>query len=734
MNWQRNMKAKISKINRKEMKLLMFVIKRNGSIEEFDKEKIRVAIRKALVETKECKNSQIVALSRLVADDVCEEIDDEYIGIEDIQDLVEFKLMERGLKNTAKAYILYRAERNRIRNQHPLDKSVLGLIDYSNKEVLTENSNKQGQIVSTQRDLIAGEISKYIAKTQMIPQDIVKAHDEGVIHIHDLDYYVQSISNCELVPLDKMFKEGTVINKKLIRTPKSLRTASTLATQIATQISSFTYGGQTMSLSHLAPYVRVSEKKIRKELLEEMNLIHKVLSDDEINKIVEKRLKKEIKDSVQTFNYQISTMNSTNGQSPFISLCMYLDENPEYKKETAMLIEEFLNQRIEGMENEFGVKSTPTFPKLLFFLDEDNMYPNSEYYYLKQLAIKSTSLRMAPDYISVKKMKEKYGYAFPCMGCRSFLSPIFDEKGKPFFYGRGNVGVQTINLPYIAILSNGDIDKFWKILDEKLDLCKRMGILRYDKFKGVKANVAPILWQHGVFARLNPEDEVLPIIKKNFTVSLGYSGIYETVKYLTGKPHTTKEGYELAMQIMEHLEDKTKEWKKETGLLFALYGSPQESTGGLFANKIKKQFGEIKDITDKGFITNSYHVDVREEIDAFSKLELEGTLQDHSLGGVVSYVETYNMSKNLKALEQLINFMYIHNIYAEINFESDVCGKCHYNGVMEYDLDNDIWVCPQCHNDDQSKLSVVRRTCGYLGENQWTKGRVLDILNRVKHL
>jgi ribonucleoside-triphosphate reductase len=728
------MKAKINKISRKEMKLSMFVIKRNGSIEEFDKEKIEVAIRKALVETKECKNSQIVALSKLVADDVCEEIDDEYIGIEDIQDLVEFKLMERGLKNTAKAYILYRAERNRIRNQHPLDKSVLGLIDYSNKEVLTENSNKQGQIVSTQRDLIAGEISKYIAKTQMIPQDIVKAHDEGVIHIHDLDYYVQNISNCELVPLDKMFEEGTVINKKLIRTPKSLRTASTLATQIATQISSFTYGGQTMSLSHLAPYVRVSEKKIKEELLEEMNLIHKVLSDDEINKIVEKRLKKEIKDSVQTFNYQISTMNSTNGQSPFISLCMYLDENPEYKKETAMLIEEFLNQRIEGMENEFGVKSTPTFPKLLFFLDEDNMYPTSEYYYLKQLAIKSTSLRMAPDYISVKKMKEKYGYAFPCMGCRSFLSPIFDEKGKPFFYGRGNVGVQTINLPYIAILSNGDIDEFWKILDEKLDLCKRMGILRYDKFKGVKASVAPILWQHGVFARLNPEDEVLPTIKKNFTVSLGYSGIYETVKYLTGESHTTYKGYVLALEIMKHLENKVKEWKEETGLLFALYGSPQESTGGLFANKIKQQFGEIKDITDKGFITNSYHVDVREEIDAFSKLELEGTLQDHSLGGVVSYVETYNMSKNPKALEQLVDFMYLHNIYAEVNFESDVCGECHYRGVMEYDLDNDIWVCPQCHNSNQNKLSVVRRTCGYLGENQWTKGRVLDILNRVKHL
>lgn len=412
MNWWRNMKAKIS---RKEMKLSMFVIKRNGSIEEFDKEKIRVAIRKALVETKECEGSQVVAISELVTSDVCEEIDEEYIDIEDIQDLVEFKLMERGLKNTAKAYILYRAERNRIRNQHPLDKSVLGLIDYTNKEVLTENSNKQGQIVSTQRDLIAGEISKYIAKTQMIPQDIVKAHDEGIIHIHDLDYYIQSISNCELVPLDKMFEQGTVINKKLIRTPKSLRTASTLATQIATQISSFTYGGQTMSLSHLAPYVRVSENKIRQEVVEEMALVGVHLKKEELETLVEKRLKKEIKDSVQTFNYQISTMNSTNGQSPFISLCMYLDENPEYKKETAMLIEEFLNQRIEGMENEFGVKSTPTFPKLLFFLDEDNMYPDSEYYYLKQLAIKSTSLRMAPDYISVKKMKEKYGYAFPCI-------------------------------------------------------------------------------------------------------------------------------------------------------------------------------------------------------------------------------------------------------------------------------------------------------------------------------
>ncbi|WP_312286710.1 anaerobic ribonucleoside-triphosphate reductase [Terrisporobacter sp.] len=707
----------------------MIVIKRNGNVTNFDKDKITSAIRKAMVEC----NEDVINAEK-ITNEVVKRLDSEYINIEDIQDEVENCLMKMGFNDVAKSYILYRNERTRKRTEHPLDESIIGLIDMTNKEVLTENSNKQSQLASTQRDLIAGEVSKYISKDRYIPKDIIDAHDKGLIHIHDLDYWLQPITNCELVPLDDIFENGTVINKKLIRKPKSLRTAVTLATQIAAQISSFTYGGQTMSISHLAPYVRISREKIRKQLTNESKVNNIYYTEKQLENIIDSRLKDEIKDSVQTFNYQLSTLNSTNGQSPFLSLAMYISENPEYEKETAMLIEEFLKQRIDGMENEFGVKSTQTFPKLLFFLDDNNMYPTSEYYYLKELAVKSTSLRMNPDYISVKTMKDIHGYAFPCMGCRAFLSPWFDENGDAEFYGRGNVGACTINLPYVALLSKGNEEEFWKILDDKLDLCKRVGILRFDKLKGVKAEVAPLLWQHGVFSRLNSNDEILPLIKKKFTVSLGYSGLYETVKYIKGVSHTTEEGYEFAYRLMKHLQDTTKKWKSETGLLFALYGTPQESTGGVFNDKLKKEFGEIKDITSKGFITNSYHVDVREEIDAFSKLALEGKLQEQSLGGCVSYVETYNLSKNIKSLEQLIDFMYEHNIYAEINFESDTCGECGFSGVMEYDLDKDIWICPQCGNNDQHKLSVVRRTCGYLGENTWTKGRVLDILNRVKHL
>lgn len=687
----------------------MIVIKRNGNVTNFDKDKITSAIRKAMVECHED-----ITNAEKVTDEVVRRLDGEYINIEDIQDEVENCLMKMGFNDVAKSYILYRNERTRKRNEHPLDESILGLINMTNTEVLTENSNKQSQLASTQRDLIAGEVSKYISKDRYIPKDIIDAHDKGIIHIHDLDYFLQPITNCELVPLDDMFENGTVINKKLIRKPRSLRTAVTLATQIAAQISSFTYGGQTMSISHLAPYVRISKEKIREQVINEGKLNNMFYTEKQLKNIVDSRLKDEIKDSVQTFNYQLSTLNSTNGQSPFLSLAMYISENPEYETETAMLIEEFLKQRIDGMENEFGVKSTQTFPKLLFFLDDNNMYPTSKYYYLKELAVKSTSLRMNPDYISVKTMKNIHGYAFPCMGCRAFLSPWFDENGNAEFYGRGNVGACTINLPYIALLSKGNEEEFWKILDDKLDLCKRVGILRFDKLKGVKAEVAPILWQHGVFSRLNSDDEILPLIKKKFTVSLGYSGLYETVKYIKGVSHTTEEGYEFAYKLMKYLQDTTKKWKAETGLLFALYGTPQESTGGVFNDKLKKEFGEIKDITSKGFITNSYHVDVREEIDAFSKLALEGKLQEQSLGGCVSYVETYNLSKNIKSLEQLIDFMYEHNIYAEINFESDTCGKCGFSGVMEYDLDKDIWICPQCGNDDQHKLSVVRRTCGLI--------------------
>lgn len=710
----------------------MIVKKRNGNMVAFDKNKIIVAIQKAMLEVN-INTDRAYDITEKVLDKIS---DKNEISIEEIQDVIEETLIEKNYPTVAKAYILYREERKRKREfkEHPLDESIIELLNLTNEEIMTENSNKNAILVSTQRDLIAGEISKHIAKTKLIPKDIVEAHDRGIIHIHDLDYYIQPITNCELVPLDKIFKEGTVINKKLIRTPKSLRTASTLATQIATKISGYTYGGQTMSLSHLAPYVRVSENKIRNELKEELNSINKKITHEEFESIVQSRLKKEIKDSVQTFNYQISTMNSTNGQSPFISLCMYINENPEYKKETAMLIEEFLNQRLEGMENEFGVKSTPTFPKLLFFLDEDNMYPTSEYYYLKQLAVKCTSVRMNPDYISAKKMKELYGFIFPCMGCRSFLTPMVDEKGEGLFYSRGNVGVQSINLPFVALISKRDNRDFYEVLDEYLELCKRMGILRFEKLKGVKAKVAPLLWQHGVFSRLEPEEEILPVIKEKFTVSLGYSGLYETTKIITGQTHTTDEGFKFAKELMRYLNSICKKWKEETGLSFSLYGTPQESTGGVFCDKIKKEFGEIKDITDKGFITNSYHVDVREEIDAFSKLLLEGELQRESLGGCVSYIETYNMNKNLKALEQVVDYIYEHDTYAEINFESDVCGKCGYNGVMEYNLNESKWVCPQCGNDDQNKLSVVRRTCGYLGENLWSKGRVLDILNRVKHI
>lgn len=716
----------------------MYIIKRDGNIENFNKEKIVDAVRKALVETKECDTKSINHIAYEVANDVSNEIFDlyeEYIEIETIQDMVEFALMDKDLKNTAKAYILYRNERNRIRKEHPLDESILGLLNLTNKDVLNENSNKQSQLASTQRDLIAGEVSKYISRKKLIPKDIIEAHDKGLIHLHDLDYFLQPITNCELIPLDDMFKNGTVINKKMIETPKSLRTASTLATQIAQQVSSFTYGGQTMSLSHLAPYVRVSKNKIEQQVINEGKDIGIEYTKEEIDSIVNKRLKQEIKDSVQTFNYQLSTLNSTNGQSPFLSLAMYISEDPEYEEETAMLIEEFLNQRIDGMKNEFGVKSTQTFPKLLFFLDENNMHPDSKYYYLKELAVKSTSLRMNPDFISVKRMKELYnGNAFPCMGCRSFLAPYYNKDGKVQFYGRGNVGVVTLNLPFIALLSDGDEEKFWKVLNEKLELCKRACLLRFDKLKGVKASVAPILWQHGVFARLNPDDEILPIIKEKFSVSLGYSGLYETVKYIKGVSHTTEEGFDFGFKLMKHLQDTVLKWKKETGLGFGLYGTPQESTGGVFSNKIKKEFGEIKDVTDKGFITNSYHVDVREKIDAFSKLKLEGKLQEESLGGCVSYIETCNMNKNLKALEQVVDFIYENTTYAEINFESDVCGICKYAGTMEYDIETDKWICPQCGNDDQNKLSVVRRTCGYLGENVWSKGRILDILNRVKHL
>ena len=711
----------------------MLVVKRDGRLKEFNINRVLEAVGKAFGQVYKGLDIPLEYYK------ICEDLDSyfndmvkhgvEKMDVEEIQDVVVLILSKHD-NAVCDAYKKYRENRFMERDyRNDLLDSVSRIIDSTNKEVLTENSNKQGQLASTQRDLIAGEVSKAMAR-RSIPKHIIAAHDAGLIKIHDLDYYINGIYNCELVNLEDMLQNGTVINKKMIEKPKSLRTAMTLATQIAAQVASSTYGGQTITLSHLAPFVRISEEKIRSKY--EARGLDAYL----VEKFTEQDLREEIKDSVQTFNYQISTIMTTNGQAPFISVTMYISENPEYEKETAMLIEEFLKQRIAGIKNEYGVIATQTFPKLLYFLDENNTYEGSKYFYLTELAVKSTALRMNPDYISVKKMKEIIGHAFPPMGCRAFLSPFQDKDGNFIFYGRGNLGAQTINLPYVALQSNGNIDEFWGNLDNALEIAREMCELRYEKLRGIKASIAPILWQHGAIARLEPNDDILKAVdERGFTVTIGYSGLYETVKVLTGESHTEGEGLVLGEKIMKYLKDKLSEFKvKQPHLRFALYGTPQESTTGWFNDRLKAKFGEIKDITDKGWITNSYHVDIRENIDAFSKLSIESKLQSYSTGGAVSYIETVNMNKNYPALTKLVQYMYETIIYSEINFESDVCGKCKYTGVMDNDPDTLDWVCPQCGNRDQKSLSVVRRTCGYLGETEWTDGRKLDILNRVKHL
>ena len=712
------------------------IIKRDGRTKQFDAQRIRGAIDSAAKDyygANYCFVDQ--SLINLCVRNIVSRIDildTDSIPVETIQDIVvdELRSFDVGLSD---CYNYYREQRNIYRNsKNELVDAVSGLLDFTNQEVLTENANKQAQLVSTQRDLMAGEVSKYISKTKLIPQHLIKAHENGEIKIHDLDYYLNSTYNCELINLDDMLQNGTVINKKQIEKPKSLRTAMTIVTQIAAQVASCTYGGQTVTLSHIAPFVRISKEKITKKY-KAMGL---PISKEHLDILIEKELQDEIKDSVQTFNYQVSTLMTTNGQSPFISVCMYISEDPEYEKETVMLIEEFLNQRIAGMKNEYGVVATQTFPKLLYFLDENNTYPGSEYYWLTELAAKSTALRMNPDIVSVKKMKEIHGYAFPPMGCRAFLSVFKDKDDKPIFYGRGNLGVCSVNLPYAALESGGDVRKFFDILGQKLELARQVCELRYEKLRGVKASIAPILWQHGAIARLNPDDDILKAIdERGFTVTIGYSGLYETVKYLTGKSHTTKEGFELAEFIMRYLRDSLANFKiYQPHLRFALYGTPQESTTGWFSEKLKAKFGVIEDITDKGWITNSYHIDIREEIDAFEKLNIESKLQNFSTGGAVSYIETNPMHDNVAAVLKLYEHMYETIIYSEINFESDVCGVCKHTGIMDNDPETLDWVCPVCGNRDQTKLSVVRRTCGYLGETTWTTGRKLDIINRVKHL
>ena len=711
------------------------IMKRDGRTKLYDQRRIINAIHAAYLEYCAAKDEYVQVdmgscLSSIFTR--IDNLDEDPINVETIQDIVVEELYKTNYE-LAECYNDYRIKRSVYRNsKNELIDAVAGLLDFTNEDILTENSNKQAQLVSTQRDLMAGEVSKYISRTKLIPQHLIKAHDNGEIKIHDLDYFLNSSYNCELVNLDDMLQNGTVINKKMIEKPKSLRTAMTIVTQIAAQVASCTYGGQTVSLSHIAPFVRISEERIAKKY-ENMNL---PVSQDRLDELIQKELRDEIRDAVQTFNYQVSTLMTTNGQSPFISVCMYISEKPEYEKETVMLIEEFLKQRIDGMKNEYGVVATQTFPKLLYFLDENNTYPGSEYYWLTKLAAKSTALRMNPDIISVKKMKELHGYAFPPMGCRAFLSVFNDKNGEAIFYGRGNLGVCSINLPYAALESGGDLDKFWELLNGKLELARQVCELRYEKMRGVKASVAPILWQHGAISRLNPDDDILKAIdERGFTVTIGYSGLYETVKYLTGKSHTTEEGFELAEKIMRTMRDTLDNYKLEQPhLRFALYGTPQESTTGWFSDKLKARFGVIEDITDKGWITNSYHVDIRERIDAFEKLDIESELQRYSTGGAVSYIETNPMHNNVDAILALYEHMYETIIYSEINFESDVCGVCKYTGTMDNDPETLDWVCPVCGNRDQTKLSVVRRTCGYLGETTWTKGRKLDIINRVKHL
>lgn len=713
----------------------MKVIKRDGRIKEYDGSRIYKAIENAYTDVYGHVSPEAYREILAVVADVHVHLhykSSDICTVEFVQDVIIDKLNEVN-QEVAKHYDDYRQERTNVReSKMDMIDGIMGLIDATNVEVITENANKQSHLLSTMRDLMAGEVSKYISRTRIIPKHLMKAHNKGIIKIHDLDYFLNPLTNCELVNLGDMLQNGTVINKKQIDKPKSLRTAMTIATQIAAQVASSTYGGQTMTLSHLAPFVRISKEKITKKY-KAMNL---PITNEALEELILAELKDEIKDSVQTFNYQVSTLMTTNGQAAFISLCMYISEDKEYEKETVMLIEEFLHQRIAGMKNEYGVTTTQTFPKLLYFMDDNNAYEGSEYFWLTELAAKSTAARMNPDIISVKKMKEVIGYAFPPMGCRAFLSPFKDKTGDAIFYGRGNLGVCTVNLPYAALESGGDINKFWRILDSHLEMARQIGELRYNKLKGVKASVAPILWQHGALARLNHDDDIIKAIdEKGFTVTIGYSGLYETVKYLTGYSHTDGFGGDLAIGIMSHLKAKCDEFKvTQPHLRFALYGTPQESTTGWFNDKLKKAFGEIKDITDKGWITNSYHVDVRENIDAFTKLNKESKLMEYSTGGAVSYVEVNNLQKNIPAVIKLYQHMYETIMYSEINFESDVCGACGYSGVISADEETLEWVCPQCGNRDQSTLSVVRRTCGYLGETMWTEGRMKDIINRVKHL
>lgn len=719
----------------KPRRQIMQVVKRNGNIVDFDPSKIAGAIQKANETVKEKERASKKEIQEIV--DYIKNINKNRILVEDIQDLVEEKLMDFKHFELAKKYIIYRYTRALVRKSNTTDQSIKELIDGENEYWNTENSNKNARIVTTQRDYLAGITSTDITRRFLLPEDIVKAHDEGIIHFHDADYFAQNaLHNCDLINLEDMLQNGTNINGVMIEKPHKFLTAMTIATQIITAVTSSQYGGATVTMTHLAPFVRESYNRYLKKYRD------RKLSEEQCVQFAKEDVLREIKDGVQTFQYQVNSMTTTNGQAPFLSVCLYLGETEEYKEELALIIEEVLKQRIEGMKNEKGVFITPAFPKLLYVLEEDNIHENSKYWYLTELAAKCTAKRMVPDYISEKIMKQLKidkngnGNCYPCMGCRSFLTPYVDPKtNKPKYYGRFNQGVVTINLVDVALSSNGDFDNFWKIFDERLELCHRALQIRHERLAHITSDVAPILWQHGALARLQKGESVHPLLHGGYsTISLGYAGLYECVKYMTGHSHTDNgEGKEFGIKVMQHLNDKCKEWKEAENMDYSVYGTPIESTTYKFAKNLKKRFGTIKGITDKDYITNSYHVPVFEEIDAFSKLKLESEFQKLSPGGAVSYIETPNLQDNLEVVLQVIKYIYDNIMYAELNTKSDYCQKCGYTGEILID-DNLEWYCPNCGNRDHSTLNVARRTCGYIGTNFWNKGRTQEIKERVLHI
>ena len=725
----------------------MKIIKRNGSEAAFDITKIIVAVSKAnkeIDERQRLTNEQIRTIAANV-EGACVAMG-RAASVEEIQDLVEKQIMGQGAFDVAKEYICYRYTRSLARRANTTDNQILSLIECNNEEVKQENANKNPTVNSVQRDYMAGEVSKDIARRILLPREIVEAHEQGIIHFHDMDYFAQHMHNCDLVNLEDMLQNGTVITGTLIEKPHSFSTACNIATQIIAQVASSQYGGQSISLTHLAPFVDVSRKKIRRDVEAEMRDLGIDPGEEKISEIVEKRLREEIKRGVQTIQYQVVTLMTTNGQAPFITVFMYLNEagdNQRLKSDLAIVIEEMLRQRYQGVKNEAGVWITPAFPKLIYVLEDDNIYEGQPYYYLTKLAAKCTAKRMVPDYISEKKMleykvdKNGEGHCFTCMGCRSFLTPYVDENGKPKYYGRFNQGVVTINLVDVALSSGGDFDKFWKIFDERLELCHKALMCRHNRLKGTLSDAAPILWQYGALARLKKGEPIDKLLYGGYsTISLGYAGLYECCKYMTGKSHTDPAAKPFALHVMQHMNDACTKWKEQHNIDFSLYGTPLESTTYKFAKCLQKRFGLVPGITDRNYITNSYHVHVTEQIDAFTKLKFESEFQRLSPGGAISYVEVPNMQDNLEAVIKVMQFIYENIMYAELNTKSDYCQVCGYDGEISIVQEDGklVWECPKCHNRDQNKLNVARRTCGYIGTQFWNQGRTAEIKDRVLHL